>query len=444
MALGHIAGGAVDGWETGENLRAKKSLRQAQEDENRAKREARDREDTSRAITQRMPVPGVTDVSGNYNPESDIKSVVDERQAAGARRQRTGLAGAIAKFIRPADAAAAAGVTPMAALGAGGMPQAPQAGAQPPAPPAEGEVDEVRVEAPGPRKATEEDAALYRAMAARQAGDSKAATDAFKEYYDLKIGGVKKALVFADPDQLSLLMTEQTGQDVEVAVTNGGQYTVSVNGARAHTYGNKEEFLGDAFARLDRNPEAGLKLAQESRKEQLDVLRTQGYLQQVGVQARAAASNMRRLEAQEGRDAQTFAQSQEDRKRTLEDSDFIANPDNAVLYPEQWAGAATRLGVTLPQAVNTTIQQVGPDGTAVRIPANRVALAGEERLGAYQSNPWVAGKIIGTGVDSEGKKLFGVVDPKGGPPQTATSFAAAQRLARRLYPQGPPGEPKAK
>lgn len=447
MGLGLIAGGFVKGYTQGEELKNERAKREALELETKEKRDKALRDTQSRAALQGIPIPGQTMIQGrDYDPTADIDARV--MAATPPPHQRAGLLGALGKHFDRDAAAVGSGVKPPAALpvdpATAGVPLPAAPGAASPQPqsaadPGATTVAEVNVQpqAPQPRLATEEDAAKYRWMAARRIGDVEGERAAAKEFFDLRIGSAKKALTFADDDDLGNTLSDVTGRFVTVDRGDDGKYTVKADGKVVGTFANRQEFLGTAFAMLDRSPEAGLEIAMKARQEQR--LSQLANAQMAGISERIRASRTQSAIAlsQEGRAQTTFSEGQEDRRAVDAAVQFMSNPNNAILYPEQWEAASTTLSRFMPDAAKGYTRSTDAMGNQTTAPVNVFSSFGQTHRASYETNPWVQAGYIAVAPDQNGVPRFWVRGKGKGERIPAASLSEAERRARSIYGRAP-------
>ena len=450
MGLGLIAGGVAKGIDQYSEMRARDAQAEAVRQRTKLEREAADRDTQARAVTQGVPIPGVTQITGReYDPSADV----DARAAAATQHppHKAGLLGALGKFLDKDAAAIGSGVKPPEAVSTGAL---PASGSSPaPAAAEDGTVEPVTVTAPrmAPRAATEEDAAKYRWVAARKLGDPAAERAAAKEFFDLRIGATKKALVFADDDELTNMLTDVTGHLVEVGHDKDGRYTVAVNGQPAHTYANKDELLGDAFARLDRSPEAGMAVAMGGREEARKSMLANAQVQTLAAQARNAAAQTAIAARKDNREQTGFEIGLEDRKAGLKALDYLSHPENAILNPEEWSQNATIAARFMPDMAKGYVQTADDQGNPVRTPVNNFEQFGAAHVDSYKTNPYVVSGKIAIAPDQNGVNRFWVKGAKPGEIYPAATLSEAERRARSLYgkpsaskpaiPSAPPKQP---
>jgi hypothetical protein len=288
---------------------------------------------------------------------------------------------------------------------------------------------------------TEAEGALFRAQALRKIGNTQGSMAAFKEYHDLTMAEQKKAMMFANDDELSTKISDLTGRDVDVQTNKDGAKEVTVDGKKSHTFGSQEALLNFGFGMLDNDPQASLQAVTASNKEATQSLLVRGEMQKITSSIRNAAEELQLRKRSDFRTQTEWEQAQGEYKQMQADADILDDPSNAYTRPDEYAQAASRAGRNryTSKEINTSTQTVDPTTQMVtRAPANRAIEAGKAEAARIASDPWVVGKVIGTG-----NGQFGVRGPDG-KAYPANSFAHAQRLAKRLYPNGPPVAAKAK
>lgn len=439
LSIGLAAGGFAKGYQQGEELKDSRARREALNEDTRTKREGREREDARRAALPGIPIPGETQIDGKgYDPSAEIDRRVRE---ATPTHHRAGLIGALGKFLDRDAAAIGAGVkppeaaaAPQAAIPTGGAPAA----AEPPLKPGETPVEEVNaVAAPRqPRMATEEDAAKYRWLVARRTGDLEGERAAAKEYFDLHIGATKKGLTFADDATLANAIGDVTGTYVSIdRDEKSGKYTVKSDDKPVATFGSRDELLGAAFAQLDRTPEAGIALMQSARQEQRQSLLANAQMAGIREQVRASRQRGALATRQDAREQGTYDRNEADRAAVDRATAFLSNPNNAVLYPEQWDAAATTLARFMPEAAKGNVRATDATGNQTSVPVNVFSTFGEQHRQAFETSPWRA--VIGVAPDQNGVPRFWVKGAKPNERIPAASMSEAENVAKRIYKQPP-------
>ena len=494
LGLGNIAGGFVQGYRTGSELQDRKADRDAKRQKTKMEGEAEDRAAAGREVYKSLPVAGVDEVAGNYDPAEAGRqaglAALAARQEQARKENRSGLVGIIDKIsgrnrdataassgigappppvmvapdgaapaaaapgigvappaARPAAAVAPPGVAPAAAPAGLGVPPGGAPPAAAPAAPAPGEVEELTVTAPGKHKITKAEAAMQRMYSLRQIGDVPGSMEAFKEYEGEKTKEIQMAIVGGTDSQIETRLAEMYNKPVDIE-TKDGKTTISVDGQVAHTFDTRDAMKEFAIQSVANNPEA-LLAASKMGREGLQTMVTQAQLKSATQQLRLQAEQGARLTRQDFRTETAFQQAQADRKEMLADADALEDPDAGYLNYDTASAAAKRMA-RRPEFAKTEATFVD-EGETSR-PTTRTLEMLNQRKKAIEASPWmqgpIANRVVGTYTytlqDGTTKRGFAVKDPTTGKPVAVRDFDDAVNKAKGWYPSGPPGASKKK
>jgi hypothetical protein len=153
-------------------------------------------------------------------------------------------------------------------------------------------------------------------------------------------------------------------------------------------------------------------------------------------QARASLISASASAQNAGTNRAQFNETLLQNKRVIDALTFLGQPDNALLYPQQWQQASAIASTYKPDAVRGQVMTT-PDGNQVQSIPNAVANLGQTRVEDYRSSPLVTGGFI-TVAPLNGRNYFAVR----GDPKPYATWAEAQQAARKLYAKGRPATTK--
>jgi hypothetical protein len=229
------------------------------------------------------------------------------------------------------------------------------------------------------------------------------------------------------------VLTEASGAPREVKEINGEYGIFDHNGKLIDKYPSRLALMAGAKTAMDSDPTAGITLAMNVQKEAREQLTASSNIQRAAAESTMLTSQAKELDARNKREGIKSAHEDIDWQRAYDTDKFLANPDNRVLHPAEWAAAAQYQVQLHPHLMTSTQSYDEKNGVALRTPVNMADQMGDQYQAAIAKDKLVqANKIAVAPIN--GVPHY-ALQMKNGKVMSFDKFDEAAQAGRAEYPE---------